>query len=236
MFCRYCGKEIKDGSTVCSECGKDLNGDAKSSKPKAKVNKKIIISAVVACLCLVLIIFGVIYFNGKKAIPEIPESHFINKGDVLFKGNSKGIYVWATIQRHTDGKLDTTINSNPQYNLACYRVLIENKSSADLNIDVSQFTVLLNDNSTVSLFKGEDDALGLLWLNPLIIELNGTDISEKQKTDITVSKDNYCVLEAHYVIGDEEDEKGAIDKTRGIKAGISTSKGRVDIMLNKVNK
>lgn len=235
MFCRFCGKEIADGSVTCSECGRKLVSYDEKIKTKNKMSKKIIISVIILII-LVFIGFGINYINVKRNVSAIPTSNFVNKNNVNFRGHNKNIYAWASVSHRTDGKLNTTLNSNPQWNLICYRVLIENKSSANLNIDVSQFTLKLNDNTVVNIFGGENDALGLPWLNPMIIELNGTDISTKQKKDIPISKDNYCVLEVYYAIENEREEQAAVNKTREIEAGISTSKGRVDITLNKVGK
>ncbi|MBU3209043.1 hypothetical protein [Clostridium algidicarnis] len=236
MFCRFCGKEIFGGNVKCSECGIKLvsNNDEKIKKDK-NVNKKVMIFAI-SVVILVLIGFGINYINTKRFDSEIPTSNYINKNNVIFRGNNKNIYAWATVSHRTDGKLSTTLNKNPGWNLICYRILISNKSNTNLNIDVSQFTLVLGDNDVVNLFKGENDAIGLRWLNPIIMEVNGTDISTKQKKDISILKDSYCVVEAYYVIKNEEDEQAAINKTKEIKAGISTSKGLVDIILNKIVK
>lgn len=167
-------------------------------------------------VALVFIGFGINYVNVKRSISTIPTSHFVNENNVFFSGHNKNIYAWASVSHRIDGKLNTTLNSNPQWNLICYRVLIENKSNANLNIDVSQFALLLNDNTVLNIFEGENDAIGLPWLNPIITEVNGTDISTKQKRDISISKGNYCVVEAYYAIENEEDEQAAINKTKEI--------------------
>ena len=38
MFCKYCGKELRDGSNFCSKCGKQLAG---ASVEKVLENQKI---------------------------------------------------------------------------------------------------------------------------------------------------------------------------------------------------
>ena len=37
MFCKYCGKEIPDGSTFCPECGANLTENTPPQTPRPPV-------------------------------------------------------------------------------------------------------------------------------------------------------------------------------------------------------
>ena len=39
MFCKFCGKEIKDRSVFCEFCGKDLNRDVESATVEENLKK-----------------------------------------------------------------------------------------------------------------------------------------------------------------------------------------------------
>lgn len=234
MFCRYCGKKISDDSIKCSECGRNLIGKNKKVVAKHKINRKIILTIII--VFLILVGFGVDYIHTQKSISTIPNSKFVNKDNMIFKGYNKNIFAWATVEHHTDGELNTTLNDIPPKNLIGYRILIENKSNNKLNINASNFTLLLNDGTVLKTFEGENDATGNLWLNPNVFELNGTDISLKQLKNITLSKGEYCTSNVYFIINNETEEKKAIDISKEIKFDTTTSNGNIEIELKKINK
>lgn len=57
LFCRFCGTELEKGNHVCPSCGKDNN----FGKPVRKVNKKKVITVVVALLLVVVLGLGTFF-------------------------------------------------------------------------------------------------------------------------------------------------------------------------------
>lgn len=67
MFCKYCGKEIPDGSAFCPECGQKLNNpEYKPEREKSGISQKlgkvptILVGVIVvaALLFLILLVFS----------------------------------------------------------------------------------------------------------------------------------------------------------------------------------
>ena len=64
MFCKQCGKEIKDGSKFCKYCGSEVNNAVTSNKTTSNVSStnndsKIIIGALVAVIIVLAVVLGV---------------------------------------------------------------------------------------------------------------------------------------------------------------------------------
>ena len=61
MYCKFCGTQLEDGTTVCTNCGETLEKPKKKIKlPKVKISKKALIIAA-ASLAAVGIIVGAVF-------------------------------------------------------------------------------------------------------------------------------------------------------------------------------
>lgn len=71
MFCKYCGKEIPDGSTFCPECGANLTENTPPQTPRPPVaNPEDSSSFGFAFLCFLFPIVGLIlYLVWKDTLP-----------------------------------------------------------------------------------------------------------------------------------------------------------------------
>lgn len=71
MFCKYCGKEIPDGSTFCPECGANLTENTPPQTPRPPVaNPEDSSSFGFAFLCFLFPIVGLIlYLVWKNTLP-----------------------------------------------------------------------------------------------------------------------------------------------------------------------
>ena len=74
MFCKYCGNEIKEGNTFCTNCGKPIE-DTKPIKKKSK--KKYIIISIIILVVIGIIVSGVIAVP--KVIKSIEEKKYQQK-------------------------------------------------------------------------------------------------------------------------------------------------------------
>ena len=60
MYCKYCGKEIKDGTKICSYCGKSMEKEVEGRANKEKDNKKkyivmfAFVLVIIGCICTML--------------------------------------------------------------------------------------------------------------------------------------------------------------------------------------
>lgn len=76
MYCSFCGKEIRDGATFCSQCGKNQQtgkmkqgvSASKSGLQALLSNKKAIISIVSVLVAVVLIVVCVNAFGSKSIV------------------------------------------------------------------------------------------------------------------------------------------------------------------------
>lgn len=67
MFCKKCGKEIRESNTFCTNCGQTINEEVKSEKTTNKKIKYIVLGV----LLLIVIIIGVLLIYNNKGIVKI---------------------------------------------------------------------------------------------------------------------------------------------------------------------
>lgn len=56
MYCKYCGKEIKNDINFCSNCGKNLSGEIKKEK-----DPSIVLAFGILSICFSFLLFGIIF-------------------------------------------------------------------------------------------------------------------------------------------------------------------------------
>ena len=112
MYCRNCGKEIKEGNSFCSHCGMQVT----ESESKGKSGKSIWILLFVAFLCLIIgIIAYIIHGKGvpidEDRMPEAPESiqdTQIVEGDITKEAKEEDVQTKSDISNEArSGKEDT---------------------------------------------------------------------------------------------------------------------------------
>lgn len=97
MFCKNCGKEIKDGCTVCEFCGRDLSKKDEVNNKKLKFSRKTIIT--IGALLIVSIILFMIFRHNTPRVKELKadfiaeilknEDYSINEFDIITETNEK---------------------------------------------------------------------------------------------------------------------------------------------------
>lgn len=76
-FCGSCGAQLDDNDKVCGQCGNPVGGNAKvqvdsfvspEMKEKAKKRKSLVISGFLCIIAVVVCIFGLVNFTGKRGL------------------------------------------------------------------------------------------------------------------------------------------------------------------------
>ena len=92
MFCKFCGAQLEENTTVCADCGKD-NAEPKAKKPDIKK----IIFASFSIILLLAVLIGMLYYGRYGRL--------FRENDILYKEN------YTVTDEKLAGKLDNVIAS-----------------------------------------------------------------------------------------------------------------------------
>ena len=63
MFCKFCGKELDENSSVCPGCGQDNNPAKAAKAPKKKLSPVKLVISITAVVLLLAVLVGVVYYG-----------------------------------------------------------------------------------------------------------------------------------------------------------------------------
>lgn len=126
MYCKYCGKQIRDDSTFCDECGNQL-------EPKKKKRSGIVLAVffvVVALAIAASVLAIVVVYNNYQNQEYVPKAFSTNSEIVKMNNNLKDLIQGDDIQRNPEKY------NGKQFELSGYVIKIGEKSifvSTDLD-------------------------------------------------------------------------------------------------------
>lgn len=112
MYCKFCGAQLEDGTTVCTNCGETLEKPKKQLKlPKIKISKKALIIAAASVAAVAIIVgavFGLMYlfrpndihYKDSYTVSDdkiSPDTVVATVGDKQLTNGQLQVFYWNTV-------------------------------------------------------------------------------------------------------------------------------------------
>ena len=169
MFCNNCGKELKEGTVFCSECGanvENLKPELSVDGTVAKDNKSEKKTNVIACIIAIIIVIVMIWliitgvnwvFSTAKSLLDKENKNYTGKQDI----DTIGANLLGSEVIHIDNILFDTSTSSIEYKFT---------NNSDKDIAYITFETYFYDRMGGALstdFVGESYSLKLKYTGPL---------------------------------------------------------------------